>query len=281
MLKNLSLRRYFEDRGFYFNEKAHPLSAHIFAVEGSKWRFLRTKLTPTFTSGKMKLMFHTIVDCTQPLLKAIEKQATNQSPIDIKEMLGRFTTDIIGSCAFGLECNSFDDEDAVFRKNGKEIFRVTFRKILRGIVAFVCPDMARRLNVGALGAEVNDFLLDVVKKNYEYRLQNNVIRNDFFQLLIDVKKESEESGEIFTIENLAAQCFLFFVAGFETSSTAATFVLYELAKNPEIQEKARREIKSVLEKCDGKITYDGIIQMKYLRCVFDGKFFVIEVFVYK
>lgn len=89
-------------------------------------------------------------------------------------------------------------------------------------------------------------------------------------MLIDIKKECEENGEKFTIEDVAAQCFLFFIAGFETSSTATTFAFYELAKNIDIQNRARNEVKEVLKRYDGKITYEAIQEMKYLRCVLDG-----------
>ncbi|KOX78738.1 Cytochrome P450 6B3 [Melipona quadrifasciata] len=66
---------------------------------------------------------------------------------------------------------------------------------------------------------------------------------------------------------LAAQAQLFFNAGFENSSLTISNALYELAWNPEIQEKTREEIQTVLKKYDGKITYDSIGEMKYLASV--------------
>lgn len=63
---------------------------------------------------------------------------------------------------------------------------------------------------------------------------------------------------------------LSFFAGFETSSTAMTFALYELAINQEIQDKAREEILTVIKAHDGKITYDALGEMHYLHMIFNG-----------
>lgn len=232
---------------------------------------MRTKLTPTFTSGKMKLMFHTIVECTDSLVRTVDKHSTDKSPIDIKEVLGCFTTDIIGSCAFGLDCKSFEHEDAEFRKYGKRIFAVSPMRILKIMLATSYPNLARKLNLSVQEDDIIDFFLNAVRNNYNYRIKDNIKRNDFFQLLIDIKKECEENGEQFSDENLAALCFLFFIAGFETSSTASTFALYELAKNQELQSKVRDEVKEVLARHNGEVTYEAIKEMKYLRCVLDGE----------
>ncbi|KAH8307788.1 hypothetical protein KR018_006575, partial [Drosophila ironensis] len=56
------------------------------------------------------------------------------------------------------------------------------------------------------------------------------------------------------IGELAAQVFVFYLAGFETSSSTMSYCLYELAQNPEIQEKLRSEVQSVLEQHKGQIT---------------------------
>lgn len=97
----------FTDRGVYHNEDVEPLDGHLFLIDGTKWRNLRVKLTPTFTSGKMKMMFNILVRCGEPLIQALDEYADNEKPIDIKELLECFTTDVIGSCAFGIDCNSF------------------------------------------------------------------------------------------------------------------------------------------------------------------------------
>ena len=56
------------------------------------------------------------------------------------------------------------------------------------------------------------------------------------------------------------------VAGHETTSVAMAWTLYELAKNPDIQEKVRAEINQVL--CDDdELTWDTVEGLKYLENV--------------
>jgi cytochrome P450 family 6 len=74
-------------------------------------------------------------------------------------------------------------------------------------------------------------------------------------------------------KELASQAFIFFSAGFETSATTMTFCLYELALNPDIQDRLRNEIDTVLKKYGGSVTYEGIQEMKYLDKVISGKTF--------
>lgn len=69
---------------------------------------------------------------------------------------------------------------------------------------------------------------------------------------------------------LTAQAVVFFIAGFETSSSTIAFGLYELAQNQEIQDKLREEIRKMHEKNKGILTYTDIKEMKYLDKVFKG-----------
>ncbi|KAJ8913632.1 hypothetical protein NQ315_007349 [Exocentrus adspersus] len=279
----------FVDRGFYYNEKDDPLSAHLFSIGGNKWRRLRTKLSPTFTSGKMKSMFSTLADCGLLLEKYIQNSVDNVKGNDIKEIVSKFSTDVIGSCAFGLQFNSFVDVESPFRLHGRKLF--DGGKILDVKVAIgnAFPNFSKAVHLTTTPKDTSDFFRKVVEDTITYRWNNNVTRNDFLQLLLELmdKKSGAMNGitdnvgyrnpnffltddeNKLTMDEAAAQCFVFFVAGFETSSTTMTFALYQLAVNQDIQDKVRKEIKIVLAKHDNQITYDSLNELKYMKQVID------------
>lgn len=78
---------------------------------------------------------------------------------------------------------------------------------------------------------------------------------------------------VFTDECLAAQCFSFLVAGSDPVANACSFCLYALADNIRIQETLQREVDAVLQKHDGKWTYETVKEMTYLDQVISGGFY--------
>lgn len=272
----------FHDRGVYMNEEIEPLSAHLFSLTGMKWRNLRVKLTPTFTSGKLKMMFQRLLECGQELQRCLEKVGETGDVIEIKDVLARFSTDVISSCAFGIECNCLKNEDAEFRKWGRKIFEPSLTRMIIGILSGIAPVVLDTLKLSTLDSDISKYFRNMVQETVEHREKNNVKRNDFLQLLIQLKNKgllddeektddqnnetnkNTETAEGMSMNCLAAQAFVFFLAGFETSSTTMTFCLYEMAINPDIQEVLRNEIDTVLKKHDGNISYEAIQEMTYL-----------------
>jgi cytochrome P450 family 6 len=108
----------------------------------------------------------------------------------------------------------------------------------------------------------------------KYREENSVQRNDFMSLLLQLKNTGSLDGKSeeqkLTFEQIAAEAFVFFLAGFETSSTTMTFCLHELSLHQDIQEKARRNVLEVMERFGGKITYEALNEMTYLEQCING-----------
>lgn len=268
MVKNVLTKdfQYFTGHGIHVDEEKEPFSGNLFSLDGEKWKNMRVKLTPTFTSGKMKMMFQAILACSDPMVEHVNDLCAARKPMDVKEVLACFTTDVIGSCAFGVECNSFKDPNAEFRAHGREVFQATAKSNFYRILNLIIP----RLRLTAFGGETKAFFYDIFTKIVKERETNNYKRNDFVQLMLELK----EKGDGLTLGQMLAQSFMFFAAGFETSSTTMTFCLHELSWHLDIQERLRKEINETMKKYDGKLTYDGIMEMKYLDMVLEGEYFL-------
>ncbi|KAK9874851.1 hypothetical protein WA026_005667 [Henosepilachna vigintioctopunctata] len=261
--------------------EGEPLTGHLLCLKGQRWKLMRKKLTPAFSSGKMKMMFETFLACTYTLREVMDQELSSPE-IDIKDILGRFSTDLIGSCAFGIKCNSLKEPHNEFREMGKRSIQIPTRMIssIKQKLISISPGLMRMFNVRVIPQDAHDFFMDVVQNTIEYREKYNVTRKDLMQILIDLKNrkklvdDDEMMDEVITeeentisINEIAAQAYVFFVGGFETSATVMTFCLYELAKNPSIQDKVRQEILEVLKRHDGNLTYDTIMEMPYLEKV--------------
>lgn len=191
--------------------------------------------------------------------------------IEVKNFLGNFTTDVIGNVAFGLEMNAIDNPDSQFRSMGRKLFAPENNFFLKALFLTSFRDLSRKLGLKLLPTEISQFFLGTIRETLDYRIKNKIDRNDFFNMMAKMYQGLGSEGEKLSFNEVAANCFIFFNAGFETSSSTATFVLYHLATNQKIQEKLRDEIKAVVKKEGGKITYEGIKEMTYLQQIIDGE----------
>jgi cytochrome P450 family 6 len=215
IIKNVLVKDFsnFHDRGFFMDEEREPLSGHLFLLPGNRWRNLRVKLSPTFTSGKMKMMFQTLVDCGLELGNILEKSASNEEVIEIKDILARYSTDVISSCAFGIQCNCLKNPDAEFRQWGRKIFTPSVRRSIILFISSTVPSLLSVLKVSSLDTSISKYFRNMVKETVNYRERNNITRNDFMQLLIQIKNkvkleednESPEQNVLGTLENSSSE----------------------------------------------------------------------------
>jgi cytochrome P450 family 6 len=193
IIKNVLVKDFtsFHDRGIFTNEEVEPLTGHLVFLSGKRWRNLRTKLTPTFTSGKMKMMFQTLVDCGQELGSILEETAGNEENIEIKDILARYSTDIISSCAFGIESNSLKNPNSEFRQWGRKIFEPSIRTLFARTLRSIIPSLMRVLKLRVIDPNISKYFQSMVQDTVNFRENNNVKRNDFMQLLIQIKNRGE------------------------------------------------------------------------------------------
>lgn len=282
LAKNILIKDFanFADRGQFHNERDDPLTGHLINLEGKRWREMRQKLSPAFSSGKMKFMCPTVIKVSEEFVKVMFEKVpaiSGGAVLEIKDLFARFTTDVIGNCAFGIECNTLRNQNEEFRRMSRKPLTDLRHGAILTSFQLSFPDLARKLRMRIVSEDVHQFFMGLVEETIAQRERENIKRNDFMEMLIELKQKGSytlESGEVvkgLEIGELAAQAFVFFLAGFETSSSAMSFCLYLLAQHIDIQDKLREEIVRVLAAHDGKLTYESIKDMRYLNQVLSGK----------
>ncbi|KAF4519270.1 hypothetical protein B566_EDAN002159 [Ephemera danica] len=276
----------------------------LLCLKGTEWKDIRHISTPIFSSGKLKAMTHLITNCTEQMINYLDKFHYDED-IEMKEFFGRFTLDVIASCAFGVQCDSLANPEAEFVKvmsrfNDLSLFNIA--ALILSVVIFSSSTLAKLLGVRFMNQDTVNYLTKFVldaKSRREQEVSDVDQRNktasrvDFLKLMLDAQagrlkstNESQEDADIFendaklndftsrksassalTDNVVIGQSLLFLLAGFETSSTLLTFASYELALNPDVQERARTEVREVLARHDGRCSYEAISQMSYLENV--------------
>ena len=91
---------------------------------------------------------------------------------------------------------------------------------------------------------------------------------DLLQLLMDAETKREDgTSDVLSEEEITSNIFLILLAGFETTGSLLTFSTYELACNPLIQERLRREVTDAVSVDDGEVKFDTIMSLKFLDAV--------------
>ena len=76
----------------------------LLTLEGQDWRDRRVKLSPIFTSGKMKMMFETVNMMGEKLVDVLADNLSKTDALDMRDWSQKYTCDVIGNVAFGLDC---------------------------------------------------------------------------------------------------------------------------------------------------------------------------------
>lgn len=219
-------------------------------------------------------MFPTIAKLGEHLNDYMSEVIQHNDQLEIKSIMARFTMDVIGTCAFGIECNTLKDIDSDFYRYGTMAMTKPRHDPRINFLLTDWKRTARFFGIKMIRDEVSSFFMNVIRSTIDYRETNKIRRNDFMDLLIqmktdDVDIDESKNGSQLTVNQIAAQAFLFFAAGYETSSTTMLFILYELALNQDIQTKLRDEIEKTMKKHE-ELTYEMMMDIPYLDQVING-----------
>ncbi|GIY20841.1 cytochrome P450 3A4 [Caerostris darwini] len=278
-------------------KRIEGFSQQLVSLRDKRWKDIRSIITPSFTASKMKQMAPIMNSAIDSLVANVDKKCVSGEPFDIYPMYQGLTMDVIGRTAFGIQTDSQNNpEDPLLRtskiflsgdiRNPIAVLRMCFPSL---IAVWTRLNRIRLMHKNQGTNPVRE-LIESVKAVIATRRQNKESkRTDLLQLMIDAEiddlskvtsddltakddtddekeKKSSPSEKLIrkmTDADILDNSVVFFLAAYETTSTALAFTTHFLIHYPEAQDKIREEVQQLLES-EAELDYYSVNKLQYL-----------------
>ena len=257
---------------------------------GDEWKDVRSTFTPIFTSGKLKGMLSFIYLVGARLKAESKRLADEGNDFELKDLFGKFSLDSLAECAFGINPRSFEGKDSLFVKHAARVFQTT--ALDRLIAIRLIPgvqQITKLLGINMMNPGPTRFFVKILTDTIRKRKETGSKRNDLIDMMIEClenKKDDGESGKAGSDKSqnnmhsskvnkdediIIATAMVILVAGYDTTGLTLSFMAYELASNPDIQEKLQEEVDEAYKANNGALPDYKIIQeLPYLEmCILE------------
>ncbi|XP_045494240.1 cytochrome P450 6k1-like [Colias croceus] len=257
---------FFRDR-FLSSGSSDPIgSLNLFTVNDPLWSSIRRRLTSVFTASKLRAL-QSLVDLKSSQLVQRIKNAQDTSKLNIRMVYMDYTTDIIGTAAFGVETNATLTGVDPMRTVTQAFTSFDLYRGLCWSSIFFFPELVDKFRFTFFPKWSTDYFTKVFKIASKHR-KNERPRGDLLDALLKLMDEGAKSNEGITEEVVIAQAAIFLFGGFESTSTMMTMSSYELAFHPDEQEKLYEELIAFqYESENGHLEISKLADCRYLNAV--------------
>ncbi|KAH8372828.1 hypothetical protein KR009_005705, partial [Drosophila setifemur] len=244
---------YFTSRGLYSDASGEPLSANLLQLNGHKWRHLHAKSVEIFTPTNIHKLLPRVVQIYSRIQSDLGQ--SNQQTRNISELVDVYNTDVLASMAFGL-----DGQDQEEFAHWTRCYWGNF-SLWRAYLALEFPFIARLLQYKSFAEPAMAyFQKQALAQLQEQRDRDRQPLQTFLQLYSYADHRLDDL-------QIAAQAFGFLLAGLDPLNATLGFCLYELARQPQLQDRAREEIRKTLEQHEAQLTGDCLRELIYTKRV--------------
>ncbi|XP_061712930.1 cytochrome P450 6B5-like [Cydia pomonella] len=259
---------FFIDRGVEFENN---LGADLLHDENTRG-MVRSRFYFLFTRENLQNMMHLLIEKGNAFVEHVDQITQSKQEQDVHGLVHKFTQASI-ACALGVNLDTFDKEYDTLLTNQKAT-TFNFGRELE----LMYPSILNKLRYFFLPKKNSFFLYKLVQNFISQRTYEPRNKKDFMDLILKLIKEEhiseqKRNGDTrssgVTDEMIAAQAYIYYALGNETIASTLGFLLYQLALNPDIQDKVVTEIKEMLENHNKEITVQGILDLSYMGKVLD------------
>lgn len=238
-----------------YNKMKMGLGEGLVTSSGSYWRKQRRLSQPAFYKKNLENLFQDMGRTTIEFLTELEKRRGTE--VDISKAMTEITAMLVLRSLFNVEESKSLDK---IYESMDVMQNYIMKHVQKPILSpFYFLTSSHQTFKGSM-KEMDDLVYGMMKE----RRESEEKKADLLQMLMDV--EDADTGEKMTDLQLRDELITLFSAGHETSANALAWTLYSLAKVPEVVEKLREEINSVLPNQEMP-TFNQLRQLTYTEQV--------------
>ncbi|RVX09794.1 3,9-dihydroxypterocarpan 6A-monooxygenase [Vitis vinifera] len=244
-----------------------------YAPYGAKWRFMK-KLCMTELLGMQTIHHFGPIrrEERNRLLQRLLKKAKAGEAVDVKAELLRLTGDIVSRMSMSRRCSDNEDEAAGVKKSILEMASMAMKLNVTDFIWFCKKlDIQGFLKKAKAARDKYDSMIErIISEHEEARRKKeagdgNGEVKDLIDMLLDTT-EDEKAEMRLTRENIKALMLNMIGGGTTSPAHAMEWALAELINRPNLMEKARHEIDSVVGK-DRLVEESDITNLPYVEAI--------------
>ncbi|XP_023239142.1 cytochrome P450 3A17-like [Centruroides sculpturatus] len=259
--KNFCIR----DRIFPNAGVSHELAKHAIALQKSiKWKILRSVMTSSFTSQKIKTMSRIMHGSIIELMEKIKQE--NSNPLDIMELYRHSMFNAMSKLILGV---TFNEESEKYNKVFNSL-NYAFKKDIFSLsnkLSIYFPEIEPLPTYFRLFMDIARYIMNFNSTRYLFNTSKKIItskkqlmdnQQDILQAFLKANRNKKLASA-----SVLVNILMMLGAGVENMSFSLGWCIYFLAHNPKVQEKIRQEINKNIEKYKD-IQYEDLVKLQYL-----------------
>ncbi|XP_045760665.1 cytochrome P450 6k1-like [Maniola jurtina] len=260
---------YFQDRSVNSNPTDHLGCLNLFTANNPLWKNVRNEITPMFTPMRLKGITELMnFNAKELVLRIKQDYIDNKKTVNLKELFSMYISDTVAYSVFGIRVSVLNNQNSPLWYITRHMVKWTFWRGFKFISIFVMPAVAVVLRVKFFSEEAANYLRMLFWNVVEERKKNeNAHYKDLVSHLLSLREKLElpASTEEMADDILVAQAAAFIFGSVETSSSALSYCLHELAYHPEEQAKLYNEVEmAVKENGEDILDYNKLLELKYM-----------------
>jgi len=263
------------DKGVLGEVLEDVMGKGLIPADFETWKVRRKAIVPGFHKSWLNFQVQQFGRAASMLNTQLHEAAGKSKAIDMEERFGSVALDIIGKAVFNYEFGSCEGESPVVKAAIQSLREVEHRaqtpfQYWKLPLADVVVERQREFkeNMELLNGALNKCVEQALKDRSEADVEELEMRDyskmdnpSLLRFLVDMR------GEATSGKQLRDDMITMLIAGHETTASALTWALFELAQQPELLARVHQEIDEVMGERELP-TYEDVKNMELVRLCF-------------